>query len=214
MIAWSPEHVSTYELTYEPATPFGRALVDGRMEACDEDLAADMIEAVEARLSRADYERYEISSYARSGARSIHNARYWQRQAVLGLGLGAHSTEARSVEHPHGARRANPRDLETWLARLDQDPARTGDLERLSAETARGEAVFLGLRQSEGLCAGVFEAEFGAGPRHYFSSEIEAAVAAGWLVESGQGGLRLSSEGRLVADSVAEAFVGSSGRDS
>ena len=43
-VAVGPEHVSTYELTFEPETPFGRALARGRMQICDEDLAADLID--------------------------------------------------------------------------------------------------------------------------------------------------------------------------
>ena len=207
LLEWSPEHVSTYELTFEPGTPFGKALATGRMEACDEDRAADMIGLIETRLEGAGFERYEISSYARPGRRSNHNARYWQRQAVLGLGLGAHSTEARSPDQPHGARRANPRGLVEWQVGLEANAATVGEVELLPVEIARGEAVFLALRQREGLDAGRFEAEFGGLPRVFFERAIEAAVARGWLLEEPQGGLRLSATGRLMADSVAAEFV-------
>ena len=207
LLGWAPEHVSTYELTFEPETPFGKALAVGRMHACDEDRAAEMIGRIEARLGAAGYERYEISSYARPGRRARHNARYWQRQAVLGLGLGAHSTEGRTTAHPHGARRANPRSLAAWRAALDADAAQVGELEPLDVETARGEAVFLALRQREGLSAAGFEAEFGGPPRSFFSSEIDRAVVSGWLIEEANGDLRLSASGRLLADSVAAEFV-------
>ena len=180
------------------------------MQACDEDRAAEMIGRIEARLTGAGYERYEISSYARPGRRARHNARYWQRQAVLGLGLGAHSTEARSTAHPHGARRANPRSLAVWRAALDADAASAGELETLSVETARGEAVFLALRQREGLDAAVFAAEFGRPPRAFFADEIDRAVGRGWLIEEASGDLRLSASGRLLADSVAAEFVAAS----
>ncbi len=209
VIAFHPEHVSTYELTFEPETPFGRALARGRMRTCDEDLAADMIEHVEARLETAGYVRYEISSHARAGHRSLHNARYWQRQAVLGLGMGAHSFEPRTESHPHGRRRGNPRSLDAWLRGVEEDPARIGSEEVLSTATARGEAIFLALRQREGLSSPHFRAEFGESPRHFFGSEIELALARGWL-EEGQpspGDLRLTRMGRLVADSVAALFV-------
>jgi len=204
-----PEHVSTYELTFEPDTPFGRSLASGRMRRCDEDLAADMIEHVERRLETAGYQRYEISSYARDGFRSRHNARYWQRQPVLGLGMGAHSFEPRTRAHPHGSRRANPRALEDWLRAVDADPARAGSEERPSEATARGEAVFLALRQREGLSARRFAAEFGLRPRAFFDAEIETARARGWLEEGdpAPGDLRLTRLGRLVADSVASLFV-------
>ncbi|MCR9096283.1 MAG: radical SAM family heme chaperone HemW [bacterium] len=207
VIAFAPEHVSTYELTFEPATPFGRAVAAGRMTPPDEDLAAGMIEQVEARLEGAGYARYEISSYARPGRRARHNARYWQRQAVLGLGMGAHSTEARSEARPHGARRANPRELARWEEAVERDPSAAGEEETLDPATARGEAVFLGLRQLEGLSARAFAEEFGAPPRAFFGPEIERLIATEWLVEGPTGDLRLSPAGRLLADDVAEAFV-------
>jgi oxygen-independent coproporphyrinogen-3 oxidase len=209
VIEWSPEHVSTYELTLEPETPFGRAYLAGKLAGCDEDLAAAMIGRIESRLESAGYERYEISSYARPGHRSRHNARYWLRQAVLGLGMGAHSTEARSPDHPHGARRANPRQLDAWVAAIEATPASAGELETLAPAVARGEAVFLALRRPEGLSAAAFEAEFGGAPRAFFAREIDAMVARGWLEESatGKGDLRLTGPGRMVADSVAAEFV-------
>jgi oxygen-independent coproporphyrinogen-3 oxidase len=171
-----------------------------------------MIEQIEARLEEGGFERYEISSHARPGRRARHNARYWQRQAVLGLGMGAHSTEARSPQRPHGARRANPRSLEAWLSAVEQGQ-RAGEEETLSPAGARGEAVFLALRQREGLDAARFEAEFGAPPRAFFASEIERLVRCGWLVEDqgGRGDLRLSRSGRMFADSVAAEFVAAEG---
>ncbi len=214
LLEWSPEHVSTYELTFEPETPFGKALAAGKMEACEEDRAADMIEQIESRLEGAGFERYEISSYARPGRRSNHNARYWQRQAVLGLGLGAHSMEARSEDRPHGARRANPRSLERWHAAVAANPSTVGEIESLSVETARGEAVFLALRQREGLNALRFEAEFGEPPRAFFGPEIRSAVDRGWLLEGAAGDLQLTAEGRLLADSVAAEFVAAEGNRS
>lgn len=209
VLAMRPEHLSTYELTFEPETPFGKALARGRMRTCDEDLAADAIEHIEARLGAAGYERYEISSHARHGYRSRHNARYWQREAVLGLGMGAHSFEARTSSHPHGRRRANPRSLEEWLLGVETDPGRVGRVEDYSATTARGEAIFLALRQREGLARARFEAEFGSPPRSFFEAEIERAAALGWIVEGdpAPGDLRLTPAGRLVADSVAALFV-------
>ena len=81
----------------------------------------------------------------------------------------------------------------------------------LDAATARGEAIFLGLRQVEGLSAAAFAAEFGGAPRAFFSSEIGRLVASGWLEEAREGDLRLTAEGRLLADSVATEFVAARG---
>lgn len=214
LVEWSPEHVSTYELTYEPETPFGRALADGKMPPPDEDRSIRMIERIETRLSEIGLERYEISSYARPGRRARHNARYWQRQAVLGLGMGAHSTEVRSEQRPYGGRRANPRSLEAWIDAIEAGHL-ASDEETLSEATARGEAVFLGLRQIEGLRARPFESEFGAPPRAFFGAAIQRLVDCGWLAEGAgaPGNLALTAEGRLLADSVATEFVEASESD-
>ncbi len=205
---WLPEHISTYELTYEPGTPFGRALDAGKMKLPDEDRSIRMIERIETRLGELGFERYEISSYARPGKRARHNARYWQRQAVLGIGMGAHSTEARSKSRPHGARRSNPRSLGSWFEAVEGGLP-VGRDEELSLETARGEAVFLGLRQREGLRSRPFEAEFGSPPRAFFGEAISRLVDRGWLVEgaTAPGDLALTAVGRLLADSVATEFV-------
>ena len=174
-----------------------------------------MIERVEQRLAEAGYERYEISNYARSDRRSRHNARYWLREAVLGIGVGAHSFDPRTDRHPHGLRRANPRSLEAWLKAVESEPGRVGRDEVLSPETARGEAVFLALRRREGLACAPFAREFGRPPRTFFEAEIEKALAFGWILEGdpAPGDLRLTPAGRLVADSVAALFVAGGGAD-
>jgi len=205
---FGPDHVSVYELTIEPGTPFALAARRGQLRRADEDEAIAMLEAAEARLRAAGFERYEISNYARPGFRAVHNRRYWERQPVLGLGVGAFSTEPSSAAAPFGARRSNVRDLRGYLARVadDQLPA-AGPPEVFAAETARGEAAFLALRGSRGLRAAEFEGEFGRPPRAFFGAAIDRLLAAGLLDEAEGGDLRLSARGRLLADSVFAEFV-------
>ena len=204
----APDHASAYELSVEPGTPFARAARRGRLHRPSEDRAIEMYARVVAGLARAGLRRYEISSYARPGCESQHNRRYWRRQAVLGLGLGAHSLEPRSREAPFGRRHSNLRDLSTYLACLDRgelpDAAASG---ALHPATARGEAMFLALRTQEGLCAAGFAAEFGGRPRDFFGAEIAELAAGGLLTESGEGDLRLSERGVMVSDAVFERFV-------
>jgi len=127
--------------------------------------------------------------------------------------MGAHSFEPRTHLHPHGRRVANPGSLEAWLEAVEAEPPRSGAVELLTAATARGEAVFLALRQREGLSAERFEAEFGAAPRRFFDREISTAVERGWLEEGTPcpGDLRLTRTGRLLADTVAALFVEAAG---
>ncbi len=206
--AFGPEHVSAYALTVEPGTPYARAVARGQLALPDEERALAQLERVRVRLEAAGLRRYEVSSYARPGREAVHNRRYWARQPVLGLGMGAWSSEPAGPGHPFGARRANERRLEAWLARVEAGaPPPEAGLEVPDTATARGEAAFLALRTAAGLDAAGFAAEFGAPPRHFFADAIARLRAAGLLEELPSGDLRLSAAGWPLADSVAEAFV-------
>ncbi len=206
-LGFAPEHLSAYELTWEPETPFGRALARGRLAAAPEELSLSMLEAVELRLGQGGLGRYEISSYARPGFESLHNRRYWERRPVLALGPGAVSLDPPAAETPFGVRRANLRLERDYLERVEAGlAAEAAPAEVLDARTARGEAAFLALRTLRGIDAVAFAAEFGALPREFFSEPIARFLAQGLLLEGPGGDLRLSARGRLVSDSVFAEF--------
>jgi oxygen-independent coproporphyrinogen-3 oxidase len=208
VLAFGPDHVSTYELTIESGTPFALAASRGQLSLPDEGEAIAMMETIEARLGEGGFERYEISNYARPGFQAVHNRRYWERQPVLGIGVGAVSTEPPSAAAPFGSRRSNVRDLRTYLDRIvQQRPTAAGPTEIFDADTARGEAAFLALRGSRGLLAAEFEREFRQPPRAFFGDAIDRLIEAGLLDEAEGGDLRLSARGRLLADSVFAEFV-------
>lgn len=104
-LAYGPGHLSCYHLTLEPNTPF--AAKPPRLP--DEDTAADMQEAIEARLAAAGYGHYETSAFARAGRECRHNLTYWTFGDYLGIGAGAHgklSSHAgivREMRHKHPA---------------------------------------------------------------------------------------------------------------
>lgn len=207
-LAFGPEHLSIYELTIEPGTPFALAAARGQLERVDEATAVAMLERSEARLGAAGYRRYEISNYARPGFEAVHNRRYWERRPVLGLGVGAFSTDPPTAGAPHGVRRSNPRSTSAYeraVAAGELD--RVAQVERLSPEVARGEAMFLALRAAAGVDAARFAAEFGSPPRGFWDGAISELCGSGLLVESAAGDLRLSARGRLLSDGVFEYFV-------
>jgi oxygen-independent coproporphyrinogen-3 oxidase len=207
-LAFGPEHVSLYELTIEPGTPFELAARRGQLPLPGEEEAIAMMDLAETRLRAANFDHYETSNYARPGHAAVHNRRYWERRPVLGLGVGAFSTDPPDAAAPFGSRRANVRALHTYLTRIQQRlPALAGPTEVFDAQTARGEAAFLALRRSAGLCAADFEAEFGGPPRNFYGSAIDRLVEAGLLEERDTGDLRLSPRGRLLADTVSAEFV-------
>lgn len=204
----SPAHVSLYELTIETGTPFALAERRAQLDRAEDGEIAEMFALVAERLRALGLERYEVSNYARPGHESRHNQRYWRRQPVLGLGMGAWSLDPPSARAPFGRRPGNPRSLEAYRARVEagDDPAAEGHEPLLDSE-ARGEAAFLALRTREGLSATDFETEFGSPPRAFFASAIDAFCREGLLEEDLAGNLRMSERGFLHADWVATAFV-------
>ena len=206
-IGFEPEHVSSYELTIEPGTPFAQAAARGRLARPDEEVVLAMQAAAESRLRAAGLHRYEISNYARPGFEAVHNRRYWERRPVLGLGVGAFSTDPPAAQTPFGVRRANRRELSAYLACIEAGRSPEAEPpELLDAATARGEAVFLGLRAG-GVDAARFAREFGEPPRSFYRAEIEALAGAGLLEERDGGDLRLTARGRQLADHVCMHFV-------
>lgn len=85
-----PDHVSLYGLTAEPGAPLGRWVREERETLPDGDRYADEYLAAVDRFTGAGFEQYEVSSFARPGARSRHNAVYWSGRAYAALGPGAH----------------------------------------------------------------------------------------------------------------------------
>jgi len=184
-----------------------KAASRGRLALPDDDLAAAMMESVAERLEAAGLLGYELSSFARTGFEAVHNARYWQRLPVLGLGQGAWSTDPPGPGAPFGVRRANQRALPAYLEGVESGGGAEAECEVLAPQVARGEAAFLALRTRRGLAAAAFAREFGASPRSFWRSAIDELCARGLLRESDAGDLALTAPGRLLADSVFEHFV-------
>jgi oxygen-independent coproporphyrinogen-3 oxidase len=85
-LSFGPTHLSCYQLTLEPNTPFYAA----PPELPADDLCADIQDALEGRLAAAGFGHYETSAFARPGHRCRHNLNYWTFGDYLGIGAGAH----------------------------------------------------------------------------------------------------------------------------
>jgi oxygen-independent coproporphyrinogen-3 oxidase len=85
----------------------------------DTDRSADMQLACQERLAEARYLQYEVSAYARPGARCRHNLNYWQFGDYLGVGAGAHGKRSRFEQGRLLVERSvQPREPRRYLASL------------------------------------------------------------------------------------------------
>jgi oxygen-independent coproporphyrinogen-3 oxidase len=188
-VALGPEHISAYCLTYEEDTRFFEQLQRGEFHRDDERDAAMFEEAMDL-LGAADYAQYEISNYARPGRESLHNFGYWNGDDYLGLGPSAFSTV--------GTRRwQNAPDSAAYIARMTAGQPPVSFEETITERTRTGESLAFGLRTARGIPARAAEP---------FAAELADMRALG-LLEARDGRLLLTRRGKLMADSVAEAFV-------
>ncbi|MGC1481543.1 MAG: radical SAM family heme chaperone HemW, partial [Chthoniobacterales bacterium] len=184
-----PEHISAYCLTYEEDTEFFLRLQRGEVVP-DNELDADLFEITMDRLGAADYTQYEISNHARPGRECLHNLAYWQAADYVGLGPSAFSTVGNE-------RWKNVSSTEDYVAAINvgSDPA--DFREPVNSSLRDTERIAFSLRTATGLP----ETELARWP-----AELTRLHEAGYL-ERVEQNVRLTREGRMVADEVAELFV-------
>jgi len=81
-------HLSVYALTLEEGTP----LYKRKPTLPTDDAQASILENVWAFLESEGFEHYEVSNFAKSSKRGLHNCCYWGYKPYIGLGPGAAST--------------------------------------------------------------------------------------------------------------------------
>ncbi len=210
LLALDVEHLSLYGLTVEPRTAFAALERAGDLTLPAPERQAELYERVSVRLAAAGYAQHEISSWARPGRAARHNAIYWRQGEYLGVGSSASSLR---LGAGGGERFANHRSVDRYLAACRAagpgtdrvaDDARVATTEQLGAEALAREALWLGLRLTDGIDRGDHAARFGVDP---LATPAFAKLVAAGLVESDDRRVRLTSRGRLLADEVGAALV-------
>jgi oxygen-independent coproporphyrinogen-3 oxidase len=192
------EHMSIYLLDLDKACPLKAEVEAGRLALPTEDAVADVFEALQDELPRLGLPPYEISNYARPGAGSRHNTRYWERRPYLGLGPGAASQLGDFRWTESGV-------IPAWL-----EDRGTPEIQELDPAEVLAEIPLLGLR----LHRGVDWADL----RRRAAAANLAPLVDGWearLRFLAQNGLvlwdgdrvRLTSRGMLVSNGILELFV-------
>jgi oxygen-independent coproporphyrinogen-3 oxidase len=197
-----PDHVSTYCLTFEEDTALFVKLSQGRLPPDADKEAAFYTEAWE-RLDAAGYAQYEISNFARPGHQCRHNLNTWRMEEWIGLGPSAASQYG-------GWRGANVPDLARWRADLDQGRRARTDRVELTSRVMAEDSLIFGLRMNEGVDLPVLRARFPDAPWGQIDALAVRLTEEG-LAVMGDGRLRLTLRGRLVADSVGGEILAAFG---
>ncbi|MDR3387352.1 MAG: radical SAM family heme chaperone HemW [Rudaea sp.] len=192
-------HLSHYQLTLEPNTPFAA----NPPPLPDEDSAWDIQEACQARLAQAGMAQYEVSAYARSGAECTHNLNYWRFGDYLGIGAGAH---AKLTDAASGAirRRWKVRAPRGFLE-LAGTPRGIGGDDAIAPARLPFEFMLNALRLNGGFPLEDFAARTGT-DLAAIQARIDAAIGRDWL-EIVAGRMRATALGQRFLNDVIAAFL-------
>jgi oxygen-independent coproporphyrinogen III oxidase len=192
-------HISVYMLDLDEQCALNAMVASGAVRMPDEDLISDLyLETIEF-LSRCGLSQYEISNFARPGYACRHNLKYWQREAVHGLGLGSHSFDGHS-------RYSNCSQIEGYFDAIDQGKSPVSWRETITAAQALSESIFLGLRLNKGVDFASLQAAYGRDCFAKYESGVLEMSQMG-LVEWNKSIFRLTTSGMLLSNEVFQLFI-------
>jgi oxygen-independent coproporphyrinogen-3 oxidase len=189
-------HLSLYQLTIEPETPFAALYRRGKLRMAGAEAARDLFALAQDLTAGAGLPAYEISNHAAPGEECRHNLTYWRYGEWAGIGPGAHGRVGAA-----GMRRATSaeRQPELWLARVATAGHGITEILSLTPAEQADEALLMGLRLSEGLDLARLAAVSGLWPS---APAVDELVALGLLERCDARRVRASPEGRLVLNEV------------
>jgi oxygen-independent coproporphyrinogen-3 oxidase len=198
--ALAPAHLSHYQLTLEPGTPFHAR----PPPLPDEDAAWEMQIECQSRLALAGYAQYEVSAYARNGARCRHNLNYWLFGDYLGIGAGAHGKISLAV--PGRILRTEkpkwPREYQAAIASATEAIGLRRPAERRELAF---EYLLNALRLNEGFREEQFQERTGLAIAE-IAAPLERARGRG-LLEPTADGWRASELGRRFLNDLQASFL-------
>jgi oxygen-independent coproporphyrinogen-3 oxidase len=193
-LKFNPEHISSYSLTIEEKTAFGRWSATGKLQAVEDEVAAKQLEILVATLETAGYEQYEISNFSKVGFNSKHNSSYWKEQKYLGIGPSAHSFNL-------ATRQYNVRNNYTYVKAIEQNTV-PFEVEVLSSEDKVNEYLLTTLRTHWGCnlhqLKEVFNYDVLAVHKTLVMNLLEMKLA---VIENNF--LKLTKRGMLLADKIS-----------
>ncbi len=194
-LSFGTEHLSLYQLTIEPATPFATMSELGQLRVPDDNHAAVLYDLTQALTEAASRPAYEVSNHARPGAECRHNLLYWRYGAYAGVGPGAHGRLDVA-----GKRIATEceRLPERWRQKVAHEGHGITALTEVTPADAAREHLLMNLRLAEGIDLDRYRMQWGVMPG---AGKITALAEAGLLTQSGAQ-LAVTPKGRLVLNSV------------
>ena len=193
------EHISIYGLEIEDGTEFFKLKSQNTLQFPTEDDEAAMYDYIVERLPQYGWQRYEISSFAKSGFKSQHNLGYWNDVKYIGFGAGAHSYNGLS-------RKSNVKSVSEYINGINSGRDVSLLEEEVTTQAAMEEFCFLALRTVEGININKFKQKFGVDIKSIFGSAINKLKCQN-LIETTNDRIKLTDYGMKFGNIAFAEFL-------
>jgi putative oxygen-independent coproporphyrinogen III oxidase len=195
-LAEAGEHLSLYQLTIEPDTPFAALHAAGKLKTPDDDTARALYDTTQEICAAHGLPAYEISNHARPGSECRHNLIYWRGHEYAGIGPGAHGRLDIDSDRHATATEKRP---ESWLMLVESRGHGIITDDTLTREEMSDEFLLMGLRLAEGIDVARYTEVSG---RPLDPARVAALHEHGLVETTTDGRLRVTLPGFPVLDAV------------
>ncbi|HEX2957863.1 MAG TPA: radical SAM family heme chaperone HemW [Chitinispirillaceae bacterium] len=192
------QHLSIYELNINKATPFGRHVE--RLPLPSEDDCYEMALTILDLTKKHCFYQYEVSNFARPGYRCRHNEVYWNHDAYIGIGTGAHS-------YIDPLRLADNNTIISYIDAVSKGNFPSKDIEEIDSEILAREMIFLGIRRSDGIDEERFLEKTGFCFEEYTDRhKLDQLINNGLIIKNGRF-WQPTRQGLLMSDAIARDLI-------
>ena len=197
-LSFNTPHLSLYNLTLEPNTYFASF----PPQLPNEETIDAIFEQNLALLSKAGYQRYEVSAYAKKGQECKHNLNYWRFGDYIGIGAGAHGKISFPDKVTRQLREKHP---EQYMQAMETQGHALVEARDVTAQDLPFEFMLNVLRLSEGVQTITFSERTGL-PLSMISKELNEASNKG-LLDPNPTVLKASAQGFRYLNNLQEIFL-------
>ena len=197
-LSFNTPHLSLYNLTLEPNTYFASF----PPQLPNEETIDAIFEQNLALLSKAGYQRYEVSAYAKKSQECKHNLNYWRFGDYIGIGAGAHGKISFPDKVTRQLREKHP---EQYMQAMETQGHALVEARDVTAQDLPFEFILNVLRLSEGVQTITFSERTGL-LLSMISKELSEASNKG-LLDSNPTVLKASEQGFRYLNNLQEIFL-------
>ena len=197
-LSFNTPHLSLYNLTLEPNTYFANF----PPKLPSEDIVDAIFEQSLDLLTKAGFQRYEVSAYSKPGMECKHNLNYWRFGDYICIGAGAHG----KISFPDKVtRQVRERHPETYMQAIEQNGNALIESKEISAADLPFEFMLNTLRLTDGVATNTFSERTGL-PLSSISKGLDQASKKG-LLDPDPTVLKGTPQGLRYLNNLQELFL-------